>query len=175
MRKYAAALLAGLPLLLSPVASSQAQAKVQSEAGRPAEMAGLLAAEDARFHAQIARDAEAVARGMADECLYTHATGRIQTKKDYIAALAGGFAPRAITTQDRTARVFGKVGVVHGIRIATMGERSMTDSYLAVYVRRDGRWQLLAWQTSPPPPAPGQAPGGPGAPQVGTPPSPSSH
>jgi len=30
-----------------------------------------------------------------------------------------------------------------------MSDRAMTSSYLAIYVKRAGHWQLLSWQTTP--------------------------
>ena len=129
---------------------------------------GLLAAEDARFRAQIAKDAPAVARGMADELIYTHANGRVQTKAEYMAGVDGpGPGARSIETEGRIVRLFGNGGMIRGIRRSMMGSMTLVDSYLAVYVKRDGRWQLLAWQTSPVPggaggpPGPGRPPAGP--------------
>nr|WP_246448298.1 nuclear transport factor 2 family protein [Novosphingobium flavum] len=130
--------------------------------------AELLAAEDARFVAQIAHDARTAGSYMADELIYTHATGRVQTKADYMKELATGNTPwRSIEPESRTVYVSGNTGFTHATIYTLTGDRRMTGTYLAAYVKRDGRWQLLFWQTSqgynpndkgPPPMAPNKIP-----------------
>jgi hypothetical protein len=115
---------------------------------------GLIHAEDARFRAQVEKDVATVGRGMADGLLYTHANGRVQTKAEYLQGLTDAkSSPQTIESRDRIVRVFGQGGMIRGVRHVFSGTREMIDSYLAVYERRDGRWQLLAWQTSPDPSA----------------------
>lgn len=113
----------------------------------------LLQAEDARFRAQIAGDVEALARNMADELVYTHANGRRQTKSEYLQDVRSGHIPyRSIEAKDRVARVFAHIGVTRGLLHMTVGDKELSSSFLGVYVQRDGRWQLLDWQSSPAPP-----------------------
>jgi hypothetical protein len=114
--------------------------------------AGLLGAEDARVKAQIAGDIVIVARGLADELIYSHGIGTTQTKAQLLAALrAGGNQGSAIEFSGRTAQIYGRAGLIRGSRLQRNGDRVMADTYLGVYVYRDGRWQLSAWQTTPAP------------------------
>jgi hypothetical protein len=112
----------------------------------------LLLAEDQRFQAQIAHDIKAIGLQMADELSYTHASGRHRTKAEYLNDIESGRAPyRSIQAEDRSARVFGNVGTTRGQLRMVVGDKELLSSYLAVYVHRDGRWQLLDWQSSPDP------------------------
>jgi ketosteroid isomerase-like protein len=135
-------------LLLSGVTVPAAAAELAG-AGTPAAKQ-LAEAEDQMFAAKVRKDLDALARVLADEALYVHVPGFTQTKSEHLAQIANGKLDyRAITTEDRLVRVFGNVGITRGRIIQTVGERNNNESYLAVYTRRDGRWQLLDWRTSP--------------------------
>lgn len=155
MRLLAPASIALAAAGLGPVA---ARAQTVSSTPSPT-VASLLAAEDARFQAQIRHDVAAVDQAMADELTYTHAIGRVQTKAEYLSAFQNGRAPyRGIVAEDRAARVSGDLGVTHGALKMEVGENRLSSSYLAAYLWRSGRWQLLYWQTSPAAPADGAPP-----------------
>jgi Domain of unknown function (DUF4440) len=49
-----------------------------------------LAADQARRNAMAADDLEGLAALLADECLYVHSTGAVDTKQSYLAKLADG-------------------------------------------------------------------------------------
>lgn len=110
----------------------------------------LLNTEDQILQAKVRRDAATITQGFADEAVYMHANGRSQTKTEYLQAVASSTLPyRSITTQDRVVRVFGEVGITRGAINMVVGERQLSDNYLAVYIKRDLRWQLLDWRTTP--------------------------
>lgn len=154
------ALSAGSVLLTSPVAGRAQAAMTAPEA--PSAEAGLVAAEDARFAALVHKDMAAVAAGLADDLVYVHATGRRQTKTEYLNGLLHGPATYlGVSASARTAKVFGDVGFTRAIYSLVLTDRIVRSSYLAVYVKRVGRWQLLSWQTTPdeaPIPAPSTTP-----------------
>jgi len=117
-----------------------------------ADEASLLAAEDERFNAQVKQNVAAIALNIADEAVYTHASGRVQNKAEYLRGIETGRASyRNITVSDRTVRISGDMGITHGVLHMVVGDNNLVSSYLAVYVNRDRRWQLLFWQTSPGP------------------------
>ena len=114
----------------------------------PAE-ASLLKADDALLQADVTRDLSVIQRGFADEAHIVHANGEIQTKSEYLRMTEAAKYPiRSIAAENRLARIFGNVGVVHGrknfVIELTPGQGSnLSANYLAVYLKRDGRWQLL--------------------------------
>lgn len=124
-------------------------AHAADEPQAPAE-AALIAAETQRFDAQIARDIDKLAAALADDLTYTHATGRVQTKNEYLQGFISGNARyQAIDVMDRVAHVDGNMGMTAGNITLTVGNgMQLVSRYTGVYVKRAGRWQLLAWQTT---------------------------
>ena len=137
------ALLAGVVVAVSSAVNAKPTAP-----GRKA--AALLAAEDARVQAQASGDIAAVETGLAEDLVYSHGNGRTQTKAEFLAGLRSNAGrPATITLSARNVRLYGSTGITHGTRHQQLGDRKMTDSYLAVYILRDRHWQLVAWQTTP--------------------------
>jgi hypothetical protein len=111
--------------------------------------AALLKAEDALFAADVQRDAAAIQRGFADEAIFVHANGRVQTKADYLQGLAAE-SFQSMQGEDRVVRVFGNVGVIRGTKKLVLGNgMQLSGTYLSVYIMRDGRWQMLDEQSAP--------------------------
>jgi hypothetical protein len=114
----------------------------------------LLTAEDTRFHAELTHDAATLDRMTATEVVYSHFTGQREDKAGVMQTFTH-LPFSSITPSDRYAWVIGDVGVVRGKVVRRLGDRTLSDGYLAVYVHRGGRWQLLEWvSASPPPDAP---------------------
>jgi ketosteroid isomerase-like protein len=135
----------GMLAVLSPAQAgktTQAQATEES----------LLRAEDALFAADVSHDIPAIERGFADEAIFVHANGTVQTKADYLAATRDAKFPiKSIDASDRVVRIFGDVGVVRGTKTLLVGDMHLSGSYLTVYVMRGGRWQMLDEQSAPAP------------------------
>jgi hypothetical protein len=104
----------------------------------------LLAAEDTRFHAELTHDAATLDKMTANEVVYSHFTGQREDKAGVMQTFTH-LPFSSITPSDRYARVIGDVGVVRGKVTRQLPDRTLSDGYLAVYVHRDGRWQLLEW------------------------------
>ncbi|WP_395394910.1 nuclear transport factor 2 family protein [Novosphingobium sp. BL-8A] len=116
--------------------------------------ASLIATEDAFFAAQISHDFATVDASLGDELVYCHANGRRETRGDHLAALRDGHLDyRRIDPSDRVVHVYGDVGTSRANLTMQVGERTMKASVLGVYAWRDGRWQLVSWQTTPLPDA----------------------
>jgi ketosteroid isomerase-like protein len=109
--------------------------------------------ETQRFRAMERVDVAALNRILSDDLIYTHASGLQQTKSELIGVLGSGdMKYESITTDDVRVRIFTETAVVTGrasIKIkAGGGEQGFTICYLDVYVKQDGRWQMVAWQSS---------------------------
>ena len=111
----------------------------------------LLRVEREWLDAYVRRDAAAMNRVIADDYMLTYDTGQTVNKAQTMDDLA---RPRAanmsftFTTEGTTTRVYGDTAVLTGIVIqrTRMGEReTVTRSrYTDTYVRRAGRWQVVA-------------------------------
>ena len=128
-----------------PAAPAKPQPKLS-----PKEQA-LLDAESKRFDAQVAHDVAALRPAIADEAVYVHANGEMQTKAEYLHAVdTGASRYRGIETADRSVRLFGKYGITHGTITLNVGvDRKIVARYTGLYEWRDSRWQVISFQTTP--------------------------
>lgn len=124
-------------------------ANAADEIRTPAQTA-LIAAETQRFDAQIARDIDKLGAALADELTYTHATGRVQNKNEYLQGfISGNTRYQSIDVTDRVVHVEGNMGMTTGnITLIVGNGMQLASRYTGVYVQRAGHWQLLAWQTT---------------------------
>ena len=109
--------------------------------------------EAQRFHAMEKGDVETLERIISDDLIYTHANGLRQSKFDVIGVLGSSdMKYESITAYDVRVRIYNDTAIVAGrasIRIQAHGEReSFEICYLDVYVKQEGRWQMVAWQSS---------------------------
>jgi ketosteroid isomerase-like protein len=121
-----------------------------------AALAELLAVDNKRYEAMIARDINALERLLADELLYTHSTGNTDTKQQYLETIRSGYVQyRSSEVDDLVFRQHGDVGMLMGrARIgATIGgtDRVLENRFFASWVKDDGQWKLLAWVSIPSP------------------------
>ncbi|MGH7909172.1 MAG: nuclear transport factor 2 family protein [Thermodesulfobacteriota bacterium] len=112
--------------------------------------------EDRRYQAMIDGDAAALGELLADDLIYTHSSARLDDKKSYIGSIASGTLEyRKVSRHDETIRVSGDAALITGrVEIdAVLGgaERHLVSRYLNVWLKRGGRWQLAAWQSTPVP------------------------
>ncbi|HEX6731917.1 MAG TPA: nuclear transport factor 2 family protein [Pyrinomonadaceae bacterium] len=109
--------------------------------------------ERAWLDAYEKHDAEAMDEIVADDFVITFPDGSMQTKAQIIAMIkaprqAGRPAPR-FSTEDVQARVYGNTVILMG-RVVTEWKRDgQTQSkeqqrYTDTYVKRNGRWQVVA-------------------------------
>ncbi|MGO8790226.1 MAG: nuclear transport factor 2 family protein [Terriglobia bacterium] len=124
--------------------------KAQMTGGTEKEIRDL---EVLRFHAMEKADVETLDRIMSDDLIYTHASGLRQTKFDIIGTLGSSeMKYESITPYDVQVRMHNDTAIVEGcatINIKARGEKeSFEICYLDVYVKQEGRWQMVAWQSS---------------------------
>ena len=109
--------------------------------------------ERQRFRAMETVDVAALDRILSDDLIYTHANGLQHTKTELIGVIGSGdFKYETITPGDIRVRVYNETAVVNGrvsMKIKSgAGEQIFKLCYLDVYVKQDGRWQMVAWQSS---------------------------
>ncbi|SPE28099.1 conserved exported hypothetical protein [Acidobacteriia bacterium SbA2] len=109
--------------------------------------------ERQRFRAMEHVDVAALNRILSDDLIYTHASGLQQTKAEMIGVLGSGdFKYESISADSTRIRIFDQTAVVTGraaMKVKSgQGEQTFKLCYLDVYVKQDGRWQMVAWQSS---------------------------
>lgn len=110
-------------------------------------------AEDRWIAAIKANDRVALDRLLADDLVYTHSTGLVEDKAQYVAAVTGGSQKYAsVTYEDPAIRVYGSTAVmVAKARIAGTSKGAPFDNQLRllhVWVKQAGTWTLVAHQTT---------------------------
>jgi len=115
-----------------------------------------LRVENERIQAVLQRDTAALEQLLADELIYTHSTGRVDSKAQFIHSIqSGDLNYLAMKHSDLDARVYGEVAVLTG-RSAVKVKSPRTENqivdldirFLNVYAKRKGQWQQVAWQST---------------------------
>jgi ketosteroid isomerase-like protein len=85
---------------------------------------------------------------LADDFIYTHSTGKVETKAEWIDGLKPLTGKRRRVASGITAELHGDVAVVWGDVDINWGDgRSMLNRYVRVYQMQDGRWQAISQRT----------------------------
>lgn len=120
----------------------------------PVPPAQLVAADAARAAAMVDADRARLDAVLDETLTYVHSNGRVDSKAALVDALVSGRIDyRVIEPGRAAARVFDETGIVTGpvrIEVAAGGRvHRLRSVYTAVYRRRDGRWRLVAYHSSP--------------------------
>lgn len=118
-----------------------------------ADIAAVVAAEKARGVAMLAADLKGMDALMADDCRYTHSSGKVESKKEHIDTYVNGLRyERFITSGIHGHVVTPDVVVLNGRidqRKGTGGK--MTDLNLlfqSVWRREASGWRMVSLQTA---------------------------
>ena len=109
--------------------------------------------ENRRFQAMLKVDTEELHRLLADDLTYTHSSGAVDSKSQLIDSLKSGERKyEAIEPQDLKVRLYGSAAIVTGrARLKTVSKGQESDfqvQFTDVYAKKNGHWQMVAWQSS---------------------------
>ena len=118
----------------------------------------IEAVDARRVAATVGKDAAALRELFGDDLIYVHGSATAENRELFIERATTGFYDyRVITNQRRNFRVYGDVVLVDGdtrIQVDVKGApKDFVTRYLQAWVRRDGRWQMVSWQSTPMPAA----------------------
>ena len=113
----------------------------------------IIALENRRTEAMINQDVPVLEEILADDLSYTHSTARMESKAEFIAALTSGRTEyRSIDRKDVRVRQYGDTAVVTGqakMHVSGNGRDNRFEiRFLNVYAKRQGVWQMVAWQST---------------------------
>ena len=119
----------------------------------PAQESVVEKADRARFAAAISADVAALGELLAPELSYVHSGGNLETKDEYIEAIRSGkYKYKKIDLEGVRVREYGDTAVVTGkatIDLTSSGnEVHSVIRFLDVWVKRAGKWQMVAWQST---------------------------
>ena len=118
--------------------------------GMTDDVAAVLAAEDRRYQAMIDTDLATLDRMLDDRLSYAHSSGARDTKAEYLEKVRSGYydyltADHPVERVEVVGDTAEVVGRMTG-DLTVQGVRETIDTLaLAVWVRADGDWRLLAY------------------------------
>jgi len=113
----------------------------------------VLTADLQRFDAMMNGDAAKLDSLLAAEAIYINSNARIDDKPSMLYAIrTKSTTYQTIFATARKARVTGNVALITGVAALRGVEQKqnvdLTVRYMAVYMKRDGRWQMTAGQST---------------------------
>jgi hypothetical protein len=141
-----------VPLLALALCAGPAAAQSQAVAVINAER-DLREAESRRFAAMMRADTTELGRYLAAELVYTHSNAMVESRADHQGAVASGKTVyESIAPVELKYQVYAEYAVGTGT-VKSKGTLNGTafDVMLrvtTVHVKRAGRWQLVAWQST---------------------------
>jgi ketosteroid isomerase-like protein len=109
-------------------------------------------AEDAWVKAAVGNDQAALGTLLAPKLVYTHSTGLIESKQEYMKAVDSFQKYKAITFQNMRINVYGNAAIVNTkARMVGTTRGTPFDNELLlihVWIKQGGKWQLAAHQTT---------------------------
>ncbi len=113
----------------------------------------VLLVQARRFAAMIAVDTVELASILAPDLTYTHTMGDTETKAQFLATLRSRWLKyESIEPDSVQVRIYRGTAVVTGRSAMQIiaGDRALSFEirFIEVYQWNEGRWQLLAWQST---------------------------
>lgn len=110
-------------------------------------------AEARRLRALVTADYTALEQLLADDLTYTHSTARVDSKAAYLEPLLSGRTRyTSLQPDDVQVRAYGTTAIVTGtmrsIALVAGKESRVHMRFTSVWVERDGRWRMAAWQST---------------------------
>ena len=110
--------------------------------------------EDRRYQAMLTGDVETLDRLLNDRLIYTHSSGRTDSKASYIRSIKErGLRYRKIEPQEPHVEIYADTALVAGradLDVSINGARRIvTICYLSVWINGGSGWQLAAFQSTP--------------------------
>ena len=109
--------------------------------------------EERRYHAMVAVDTQTLAKILADEFVYHQPSGGVATKTSFLEQFrTGKVRIKTYERYDVKVHVYGDSATAMGLTrldVEIDGQpRHLDLAYLNVWVKRGGRWQLVARQSA---------------------------
>ena len=102
------------------------------------------------YDAAVKQDRTALESLLADDLVYTHAGGQVQSKSEYIAGVMKG-PPHyeSMTYSDMKIRLYGNTAVLTAFADVKLTNQPLFRvRTLHVYVENNGHWQLVAHEST---------------------------
>ena len=120
----------------------------------PGALDTVLDADQERIDAMVDADRAMLEHTLHADLTYTHSTGALDTRSSLIESLTSGISDyRAIAPLGPSVRIRGDTALLTTrtrMEVTVKGDLLALDiAYTAVYTWESGRWQLIAYHSSP--------------------------
>jgi ketosteroid isomerase-like protein len=109
--------------------------------------------DNERVEAMLRSDIAVLDRICAADLIYTHSNGIVETKDQWIESIKSGAQRyKMFDRDDVQVRIYGDAAILTGrskVSVTSKGQdKSFQLRFTAVYVKQQGRWQFVAWQST---------------------------
>ena len=106
-----------------------------------------------RMQAMAAKDIATLNAVLADDLIYTHSSARLDTKASLIGNMqSGSTVYTSVEPSEVKAQDLGDAVVLTGvaqIKVVSQGKpNAFGVRFTDVYAKRNGRWQMVTWQST---------------------------
>ena len=113
----------------------------------------VLAAEAARYAAQMSNDLAAMERMFGDDLVYIHSSTSVDTKASFIESMRSGAVKyRRMTRGEVKVRTYGCLAIITGsgkFEVNARGQELVLDLlFHAVWAKRAAGLQFVSWQAT---------------------------
>jgi ketosteroid isomerase-like protein len=137
-------------LLLLCLITAAAFAQGKSSKGDTEETIRQL--ERRRFDLMIKKDLTALRDLLAEDLIYTHSSGVSENREEYLQGFTSGKSVYyAVKPEETKIRLYGNTAFVNGIALVDTdvnGQKTtLRLKYTDAWVKRNGKWQFVTWQS----------------------------
>ena len=99
--------------------------------------------------ALVAADVATLSEIYADDLVYVHSNGSVDTKEEWLDLIGTGRIDFSSAIPRSTqVRVYGNSAVVNALYDSVLNDRPMAIQYLTVFVKDEARWRIVTQQTA---------------------------
>ena len=123
------------------------------DCGGPVTADEVLAAEDARYAAQMGDDFGALQKLIGNDLVYIHSSAVVDNKASYIESMKSGTVKyRVMRRSDVTVRTYGCVGIISGLGnfdVTVKGQDMAVEiRFHSIWARRDRGLEFISWEAT---------------------------
>lgn len=113
----------------------------------------IISLDKQRMQAMAAKDLTFLDAVLADDLIYTHSSARLDTKQSLIGNMqSGSTVYTSVEPSEVTAQDLGDAVVLTGVArikvVANGAPNAFGVRFTDIYAKRNGRWQMVAWQST---------------------------